>query len=436
MDFRRLAALLPALALLALAACGEDEVPLPGVRISVLPLVRALSPDPEIANLEIKLPRPQPNREWPQSSGYPNHAMHHLAAGGALALAWSIRVGEGSDDEVSLLTPPVVGGGLVFTTDALNRVSAIDARSGRRLWSVDLIPEYEEDSVFAGGLAYADGRLYVTTGLGEVFALDAARGQAIWRQSLATPIRAQPAVAGGRVFVITYDNRLFALSAEDGHELWSYTGLSETAGILGSGTPAVEGGSVIAPFSSGELVALSVEGGRVLWIDSLIFQARTGGLASLSDIQGDPVVDRGTVYAVSHSGGMVAIDLSTGARVWEQDLSGQHTPWIVGDFIYSMTNDGELVCVLRENGRIRWIRELPGYMDPEDREDPIYWSGPLLIGDRLLVAGTNGEVLALSPYTGKYLSVVRLPDPVRLPPIAADGTVYLLTEEARLFALR
>ena len=42
----------------------------------------------------------------------------------------------------------------------------------------------------------------------------------------------------------------------------------------------------------------------------------------------------------------------------------------------------------------------------------------------------------MSPYTGEILGRQELPGPVVVPPVAADGTVYIVTENAQLLAYR
>jgi len=431
-------ALLAALAVAALlAACGgEDETPLPGERISVLTLERELKPDPSAGSIEVRLPAPQPNREWPQSGGYANHAMYHLALASTVSIAWRVSAGAAADDDAPLLNPPVTGEGRVYTVDAEGMVSAFDVAAGARLWEVELTPEEEEDSAFAGGLAYAGGLLVATTGTGEVVALEAANGRPIWSHRVGVPMRAAPTIAGGRVFVITYDNQIVALAAADGTELWTYQAIAESTGLVGNASAAVEGGTVVAPFSSGELVAIAVESGQAVWQDSLAGLGRVGGFRTLADIKGDPVIDRGIVLAGGHAGVLVAIDLRTGERVWAQNLSSLETPWVAGDFVYVLTTEGDLVCLTRAEGRVLWVQALPRWEDPEDTEEPINWAGPVLAGDRLIVTGTDGRVLSLSPYTGEVLGQIELPGPVRLAPIVAQGTVYILTDEAELLALR
>jgi outer membrane protein assembly factor BamB len=433
-----------ALALL-LAGCdilpdwfGKPEgPPLPGARLSVISLDKTLEPDPEIADLAVRLPPPYVNRAWPQVGGYPDRAMHHLSAGDALAEQWRVSIGDGSDDDGHILSPPVVGDGRIFAMDSEILISAYDVASGDQLWETDPIPEEDDEGGFGGGLAYARGWIFATTGFGEVLALDAATGAIQWRQTIGIPMRAPPVVTGDRLFTVSYDNQLWALNALDGSVLWSHTGIAETAGLLGNASPAVEGEVVIAPYSSGELTALRVENGRTVWADTLAFQ-RVGieALAALNDINGSPVIDRGIVFAIGHGGRLVAIDLRTGGRVWEKDIAGLNTPWVAGDFLFVVTVDGDVLCIARRNGRIRWVTSLPRFEDEEDRQDPIYWSGPILISDRLIVVGSDGTAWSLSPYDGRYLGYRDLPDGVRLAPVIANETLFILTDEADLVALR
>ena len=204
--------------------------------------------------------------------------------------------------------------------------------------------------------------------------------------------------------------------------------------MLGGASPAVDNGIVVVPYTSGQLVALRVENGRILWEESLAAVRRTDVISTLADIRGRPIIDRGRVIAMSHGGQIVAIDLRSGKRVWDRDIGGLESPWVAGDYVFALTNEAEVVCISRNDGRIRWVRGLPRYEDPEDREDPIIWTGPILASDRLIVAGSSGEALAISPYNGKILGVVEMPDGVSVPPVVANGSVYFLADDAELVA--
>ena len=444
MIMRRWSGLIVLAGLLALTACDQvrpffsdkSKVELPGKRVSVLNLTKTLKPDTQLNTLQIRVPKPFANDSWPGAGGFPDHAMYHLALGNTLDKIWKSNAGVGANRYGRVVAQPVMANKRVFTMDAQDIVMGFDAQTGSRLWKFDPQPEDVDTVTYGGGVAADGNRIYIGTGYGQVLALDAATAKVIWRVNTNAPIHSPPTVTAGRVFAVTVENELVVLSAADGSRLWSHNGLPEPAGLAGGASPAVSNDLVVVPYSSGEIYALRIENGRPLWNDSLAAAQPVGALSSLADIRGAPVIDRDRVFAISHSGLMVSIDLRTGDRVWEQDIGGTHAPWIAGDFIYVLSSDNELVCLTRADGRVRWARELPQWGNPDKKKDPIFWSGPVLAGDRLIVISSEGEAFSVSPYTGEPLGRTEFPDGVFINPIVADKTLYVLTDEADLIALR
>ena len=415
----------------------KKKDPLPGERISVFQNRGELEPDRDTANLQVVLPAPEVNDSWPQSGGYANYAMHHLSIGATPQIIWTASVGNGSSSSRLLTTPPVVANGQVFTKDAESTVSAFKADTGALHWRVTLSPEKARDSdEFGGGLAYYGGRLFVTTGFAVVIALDPADGKEIWRSTVSAPVRGAPAIFADRVFAVSIDNKLHALAAVDGSDLWSYSALQETAGYVSASSPAASGEFVVAPFTSGELVALRIDTGRQVWNESLIGQRREArAFANLSDIRGRPVIDRGLVVAIGSAGQMTGIDLRTGQRQWERGFGGNQTPWVAGRFLFVVTDSADVAAINRADGKVKWVTPLTQYEDEKHRR-PVLWAGPVLAGDRLLMGGSTGDLLAISPYTGEIMGRMAVGDPIRLGPVIANNTIYVLTDYGRLIALR
>ena len=426
-----------------------------GERISIMASDESLKPDPELAKTRVVLPRPYRNAAWPQAGGYPANAMYHLEASGPLAISWQQQAGKGSDSDSRLTAAPIVAEGRVYVLDAEVHLFAFDARTGAQVWDKPLAP-YAENSFwnatsfgligkntsidptkgFGGGIAFDAGKLFVTTGFGSVFALDARNGRQYWQTNLDVPIVNAPVANGGRVFLSSQDNHFYALAQTDGRKLWDHQGIAESAGILESTSAAVAGDYVIAPYTSGELYALSVADGRPAWNEMLTRSGTQTALSEIDDIAGRPVIDRDMVFAISHSGVMVAININSGERVWSRDIGGIQTPWAAGDFVYVLTLENQLLCLQRKDGKVKWIHQLPRFEDEQNRDDPIQWTGPVLVSDRLIVVASDGKAYSISPYTGYLMGKTEIPDGAFIPPVVANDTLYLLTNGAQLVALR
>jgi len=60
----------------------------------------------------------------------------------------------------------------------------------------------------------------------------------------------------------------------------------------------------------------------------------------------------------------------------------------------------------------------------------------VLASDRLIVTGSHGEALAVSPYTGEVLGRFVIGARVFISPIVANGMIYFLDDTGRVLALR
>ena len=414
---------------------GESERPLPGERRPVLAAERPLGPDEAGRGGAVALPPIVENAEWAQAGGVISHAPGHPALARGLAEAWRSSVGTGSGYRRRLTAPPLVAGGTVYAMDAYGLVSALDAANGRRRWQTDTRPRRDRDGALGGGIAFEGGRIYAVTGLAEAMAIDPADGSIAWRVALPAPTRGAPTVAGGRILVPTVENHLLALSVEDGRRLWTYRAQPTATMSLGLPAPAVEGELVVAGFGSGELAAIRAADGRPAWSETLA-SARGGGMADIAAIAAMPVIDRGRVFATGLGGLTVALDLRSGRRLWEREVAALETPWSAGDALFLVAANGDLACLGREDGRVRWLRPLGRFENERRRRRPIFWGAPVLAGGRLLVPGSHGRMAEVNPQDGEPIGTTRLRAGAVLQPAVAGGVLFLLTQDADVVAMR
>jgi outer membrane protein assembly factor BamB len=431
-----------ALALVAgLSGCKSNskgpKTPTVGERVPILSRIESgAKVDPTQEAVSVILPPQHENSEWAQAGGNAAKSYGHLALADHPSRVWTAQIA-GSTNRARLAAAPVVADGKLFVMDTDGVVHAFDAKTGGSLWTKSFsVSGKTENSIFGGGVSYDGGNLYVTTGLGEVAALKATDGSQVWTKKPGGPLRGSPTIGFNSVYVMTQDNQIFALNAADGNVLWNESASLSQAGVFGVAAPAAGQGTVIAGYSSGELVAYRYENGRQVWSDALSRTSISTEVGSLTDVDADPIIDQGRVYALGQGGRMAAYELITGQRIWELNLAGISTPMVVGDWVFTLDDHAEILAIARNTGKVRWLTQLARYQNAKKRKGPIFWVGPVLAGGKLWVGNSRGELGTVDPATGTLTPFVEVKDPISLAPVVANQTLYLLDDSGRISAFR
>jgi outer membrane protein assembly factor BamB len=414
----------------------KNNTPTVGNRVDILGTERDMEVDPALAGVAVILPPATVNNAWAQPGGNASKSPGHVELGQGLTRIWSATV-TGANPRARLAASPVVSDGRLYVVDTTARVTAFDANSGTQIWSNAL--EVEDDgkaSRFGGGVSATSTNVFATNGVGDVAALAADTGALVWKKRPAGPLRGAPTLSNGNVYVMTQDNQIYALRDSDGEAQWNEAGPVAASGIFGVGAPAAAQGTVIAGYSSGELAAYRYENGRSLWTDTLSRTAMSTSVSTLTDIDADPVIDRGRVFALGKGGRMASYELVTGQRIWEINIAGISTPVSAGEWVFVMTDEARLLCVSRSSGKIRWISKLQRYNNEEKKKGPISWYGPVLAGGRLMVVNSRGQLWAVAPEEGVAAQVADLKSDVSLAPVVANQTLYVLDDSGRISAFR
>lgn len=405
-----------------------------GQRISIIAFDEKLAVADALKGVDFYLPDPVTRTDWPLPGGTPEQSVEHVAAGSDFRIAWKRGFGAGSNRRVHITAPPVAADGMIFTMDAEAGVSAHLATTGAQVWHSNLAARSRRDKeAFGGGLAYSNGKLVVSSGYRFIAAVDAKTGATAWKVNVESPIHAAPIISNGKVYVVSTDNELLTYDLETGAPGWTYQALVESARILEASSPAVSGDTVVAGFASGELIALRTINGNDLWQEVLSRASRTNALSEIRDIPGRPVIYKGDVFAVSHSGVFAATDLRTGTARWSLPVSGVSTPWAAGDVVFVVSKAGEVICVSRESGQVYWVNDLNKDRKKKQRA---LWSSPVLASNRLVIVSSTGEMVGLNPRTGALEKTLKLGSPALLSPIAVNDMLYIASDKGDLIAIR
>ncbi len=436
----RVAAALGALALISgcgiIKGGGKTKTPVLGERVPILMSENDIVADKSLAGVDVLVPEAAVNDSWAQPGGNASKAMGHLALGPNLARIWSKSVAKPSNRE-RLAASPVVAGNKLYVIDTDGVVHAMAADTGAPLWTANTAKEEGNKAArFGGGASVEGDRVFASNGLGDLVALNAADGTEIWRKRPGGPLRGAPTLSNGNVYAITQDNQLFALTQATGDIAWTASASLESQGVFGVAAPASGSGTVIAGFSSGELNAYRYENGRSLWAEVLSRSSISTSVSSLSDIDAEPVIDQGRVYAVGQGGRMVAIDIASGQRMWEQNIAGISTPWAAGEWLFVVTDDARLLAIARGSGKVRWISQLKHFRNDKKSTGLYSWVGPVLAGGKLILGNSEGQLVFVSPADGSVISTLNVKQPVSLQPVVANNMLYILDEKGVLSAYR
>lgn len=440
MNIRKL--VIPALIALSVSACtdgiwlGEDdEEALPGHRIPVLSSKPQLTADAGSESIDLQLPLAINNKAWPQSGGTATSAVGQLASpqlSGKITVD-TIKAGGGHDFSSHLIPTPVIANDILYSIDGAGTVTARTVTENNALVWTYATPKSERNTeIIGGGLAYNQGTLFATLGTGAVIALDANNGTLLWERSVNSPLRAAPRAAGPLLYITTLRNQAFALDASSGRIVWEHQGGYEKAAILGSAVPATNGKIVIIPYSSGEVYGLDAGSGRELWREMLIRPSHTSSAFTIPDIKGNPVIVGDMVYITGHSGILAAINLQTGRRLWERDISSIHTPWAAGNALFMISNN-TLLCIHSADGRIKWAT--PILNDDDEKSESSNWSGPVLVGGQIYIVNSEGELLSYDADSGALLNRTDIPSGRYGGIVPAQAQLYIPRQDGKLVIL-
>lgn len=379
--------------------------------------------------------------DWPQILGPTRDGVYKgtpLAASWPQSgprVLWRKAVGEG-------FAGPAVAGGRLIVFHRIGReeiVDSLDARTGTAQWRFSYPTSYRDDFGFDEGPravpVIANGRVYTFGAEGELTALDVTTGKRIWNVNVMRQFdvakgffgaAGSPLVEEGRV-ILNVGGRsrnagIVAFNADTGAVIWTATNHEAS---YSSPTAAVFGGRRHALFLTREgLVGLDPATGAVR------FQQRWRARMAASVNAATPLVIDDLIFiSASYSTGAMAVRVkdSTLTPLWSSDdvLSNHYATSVhANGTLYGFHGRQEFGQAFRavdlKTGKVLW-----------EAED--FGAGTvMLVGDRLLIIHERGEIslAAASPQGYKPLARARILQGVARPyPALADGVLYVRDEK-------
>ncbi|MHB8643738.1 MAG: outer membrane protein assembly factor BamB family protein [Gaiellaceae bacterium] len=210
-------------------------------------------------------------------------------------------------------TSPLVVNKLVYVGDWRGDVWALREGTGAVVW------RFHAGGAVKGGIAYSDGSVFFGAYDSRLYALEARTGKLLWTAQSQDRLggRGQfystPAVAYGRVYIGSTDGKVYSFGATTGTLRWSQS----TGGYVYA-SPAVWQGEVLIGSYSRRFFALDAATGDIRW-----------SVNANGPISGSPTVINDVVYFATLKGRTYGLDARTGTSLWTFP-DGRYSP-VVAD---------------------------------------------------------------------------------------------------------
>lgn len=334
---------------------------------------------------------------------------------------WSEKIGEGTEF-LRIGLSPAGDGNRIYAASYDGNVIAFDPENGKRVWSA------ATGVTLSAGPGVGSDIVVVAGYDGDLIALRAEDGTEVWRKNISGESLSRPIISGESVIVYTIDGLLRVFSTFDGSDNWVLEQSLPALTQRGSSTPVVVGTSVIAGFDNGRLIAARLSDGVTTWEAVMTPPSGRSDLDRLADVDGSLAAVGQDVYAAGYNGRIAALATESGEVLWGRDISthaGVTADW---NNIYSISDDGVIIALLRRNGTDVWRQE--GLL----RREP---TTPVAFNTAVVVGDFEGYVHFFSNFDGRPVARVRAgKGMVSGVPVVMGDKLFVQSESGSVSAFR
>lgn len=260
---------------------------------------------------------------------------------------WSRGVGDGQGNGLYKINPILVNDS-IYVASSEGKLASVDAKTGRVRWKSNL------DLALSGGVGHHRDSIFVGASEGLVMRLSADSGEEIWRAVVSGEVLSAPQGDGRYVVAQTYDGKLIGFDYETGEIRWTYTSDVPVLTLRGTGTPMILGDNAIAGFADGKVVAVNLRSGNVAWESRVAIPQGRSEIERIVDIDGSMALQGNELYVASYQGRLVAIDIRSGRRLWQRNVSSVSGVGVGFGNVYVADEDGTVSAFLRNGQGVRW----------------------------------------------------------------------------------
>ena len=308
-------------------------------------------------------------------------------------------------DDVNELNfkPVFLNDGLIFF-DKKGSIIRYD-NNQKVLWKKNHYSKLEKKLKPKLNFALVDQNLLITDSISKYYSINVNSGELIWSKNNIYPFNSEIKRGKNKIFVVDYKNTLRCYNINDGSECWnlptedSFTISSSNFSLI------IDGELIIFTNSIGDVTAVDIDSGLITWqlptqSSSIINETYNFKVSKL-------VSDNESIYFSNNKNEFYSIDVKTGTTNWINEINSNLTPIISGNLIFTVSNEGYLYVIEKNNGNIIRISDL--YINYKIKKRKNVKPIGFAIGDKkLYLTNTDGKMIIVDLNLGKVIGVEKI----------------------------
>jgi len=324
---------------------------------------------------------PAPSFKWLYDTKKPG-PLPDLKPSATAAVSWQVQIGKAAAG-----FSPAVLADAIYAAAEDGTLIRLDPADGRTVWRINA------GQKLSSGVG-ADATLVVVgTDKGDVLAFYP-DGKAAWKSRVSTEVVAPPRVADGVVVVFAGDGSVHALNAADGVRKWVNQRNPPALIVRNYAGGIVKRGGLFVGTAGGHLLAMDVVSGVVGWDATVANPKGATELERIADVTSMPLVVDRDACAVAYQGRVACFDINRGTLNWSRDISSLTNMAADGKNIYLTDDKGAVHALDRSTGASVWKQEIFA---------PRRIGAPQMIGDYVGVVDVEGYLHLMSAANGAYV---------------------------------
>ena len=265
--------------------------------------------------------------------------------------------------------------------------------------------------------------LIAADNLSKYYALDMRDGKVLWSKSHEAPFNSQIKIYKDKFFILDLNNNLNCFSLNDGSKIWNFNTEKPFINSLKKLSIVIDDEFVIFNNSLGDITAVNIESGILEWQVSSFNSDNLNEIISLKT--SNLIIDNKRILFSNNKNIFYSIDSKTGNINWRQQVVSHIKPAVIGDLLFTISNNGYLFLIDKNRGNIIRINDLFKNFKPKIRKKLIP-TGFVLNSKNLYISTNIGKLLVVYVEDASFKDIIKISNEKISRPFPHNQNLFLI----------